>query len=152
MEIELYQRDLPDDFNPGSILAIDTETMGLNIFRDRLCLVQIRNESGQIVLVQIHKGQTEAPNLAILLTNPEVLKIFHFARADMAALWYYLDIKVGPVYCTKIASRLARTNAQSHGLKALVQDLLGIELSKEQQVSDWGVEELSKEQLGICCF
>ena len=146
MEIELYQRDLPEDFDPGSILAIDTETMGLNIFRDRLCLVQMRSESGHIVLVQIHKGQTTAPNLTALLTDPKVMKIFHFARADMAALYYYLNIEVEPVYCTKIASRLARTNAQSHGLKALVQDLLGIELSKEQQVSDWGVAKLSNEQ------
>ncbi len=147
MEFELYQRDLPDDFESGSILAIDTETMGLNLFRDRLCLVQMKSESGRIVLVQIHKEQREAPNLTSLLSNPDVLKIFHFARADMATLLYYLGVDVGPVYCTKIASRLARTNAQSHGLKALVQDLLGIELSKEQQVSDWGVEDLSHEQI-----
>lgn len=147
MEFEIYQKDLPDDFDPGSILAIDTETMGLNLFRDRLCLVQMRSESGRVVLVQIHKGQMEAPNLATLLTDPKVLKVFHFARADMAALWFYLQIDVEPVYCTKIASRLARTNAQSHGLKALVEDLLGIKLSKQQQVSDWGVGKLTKEQI-----
>lgn len=147
MEFELYQKDLPDSFDPGSILAIDTETMGLTIHRDRLCLIQMRNEAGQIVMVQIHVGQSEAPNLTNMLSDPKVLKIFHFARADMAMLKFNLGVDVAPVYCTKIASRLCRTNTQSHGLKSLVEDLLGIELSKEKQVSDWGAEELSREQL-----
>ena len=147
MEFELYQKDLPDSFDPGSILAIDTETMGLTIHRDRLCLIQMRTEAGQIVMVQIHMGQSEAPNLTNRLSDPKVLKIFHFARADMAMLKFNLGVDVAPVYCTKIASRLCRTNTQSHGLKSLVEDLLGIELSKEKQVSDWGAEELSREQL-----
>ena len=147
MEFELYQKDLPDSFDPGSILAIDTETMGLTIHRDRLCLIQMRNEAGKIVMVQIHMGQSEAPNLTNMLSDPKVLKIFHFARADMAMLKFNLGVDVAPVYCTKIASRLCRTNTQSHGLKSLVEDLLGIELSKEKQVSDWGAEELSREQL-----
>lgn len=147
MQFKLYQKDLPDDFDPGSILAVDTETMGLNIFRDRLCLVQMRSEAGQVVLVQIHKGQTKAPNLTSILTDPKVIKIFHFARADMAMLKYYLGVLVEPVYCTKIASQLTRTNVQSHGLKALVQDLLGVEISKQQQGSDWGAEQLTQDQI-----
>ena len=143
----LYQGDLPDDLDLGPIVAVDSETMGLNPIRDRLCLVQLSSGDGNAHLVQIAKGQTSAPNLCALMSNPDVLKIFHFARFDLAAMYHYLDVTVAPVYCTKIASKLVRTFTDKHGLKDLCKDLLSVDISKQQQSSDWGAPELSNDQL-----
>ena len=142
----LYKRDLPDGLDLGPIVAIDCETMGLNPHRDRLCLVQMSGGDGEAHLVQIEKGQTEAPNLAAMLTNPEVLKLFHFGRFDIAAMHNTFGALAAPVYCTKIASKLVRTYTDRHGLKYLCQELLGVDISKQQQSSDWGSEELSEAQ------
>ena len=147
MSIHLHRGDLPSGLTWGRSAAVDTETMGLNPGRDRLCLVQLSAGDGVCHLVQIAPGQTEAPLLAALLTDPKVLKIFHFARFDLGILKHALGLAVAPVYCTKIASRLARTFSDRHGLKDLCKDLLGIELSKQQQSSDWGAADLSTEQL-----
>jgi ribonuclease D len=147
MKIRLHRGDLPADLSLGSVIAVDTETMGLNPRRDRLCLVQLSSGDGNAELVQIPLGARSAPNLKRLLEDPQVLKIFHFARFDVAALKQGLDIDCRPVYCTKIASRLVRTFTDRHGLKDLCKDLLGIELSKQQQSSDWGAPELTPEQL-----
>jgi ribonuclease D len=147
MTIRLHIGDLPDDFSPGESVAIDTETLGLNPHRDRLCLVQLSRGDGEADLVQIARGQTQAPNLVRLLTDPAVAKIFHFARFDLAILQKTFGRRVGPVYCTKIASRLTRTYTDRHGLKDLTRDLLGVEISKQQQSSDWGAEKLSEAQL-----
>lgn len=146
MTIHLYQNDLPDGLDLGPIVAIDCETMGLNPHRDRLCLVQMSGGDGNAHLVQIAKGQTEAPNLARLLRDPATLKLFHFGRFDIAAMYHAFGALAAPVYCTKIASRLIRTYTDRHGLKTLVQELLEIDISKQQQMSDWGAEELSKAQ------
>lgn len=147
MTIRLHRGDLPNlDRYPESV-AIDTETMGLNPHRDRLCVVQLSNGDGTADVVQIAKGQQEAPNLKRLLGDPNVLKIFHFARFDLAILFHALGVMPSPVYCTKIASRLARTYTDRHGLKDLSRELLGVELSKQQQSSDWGAETLSDAQL-----
>ena len=143
----LHLSDLPDGLDFGPIVAIDTETMGLNPHRDRLCLVQLSAGNGDTHLVQIVRGQTRAPNLERLLTNPEVLKLFHFGRFDIAALKAAFGVLTAPVYCTKIASKLIRTFTDRHGLKYLVQDLLGIDISKQQQMSDWGAETLTEAQL-----
>jgi ribonuclease D len=143
----LHLSDLPDGLDFGLIVAIDTETMGLNPHRDRLCLVQLSAGNGDTHLVQIVRGQTSAPNLERLLTNPEVLKLFHFGRFDIAALKAAFGVLTAPVYCTKIASKLIRTFTDRHGLKYLVQDLLGIDISKQQQMSDWGAETLTEAQL-----
>lgn len=143
----LHLSDLPDGLDFGPIVAIDTETMGLNPHRDRLCLVQLSSGNGDTHLVQIVRGQTNAPNLERLLTNPEVLKLFHFGRFDIAALKAAFGVLTAPVYCTKIASKLIRTFTDRHGLKYLVQDLLGIDISKQQQMSDWGAETLTEAQL-----
>ena len=143
----LHLSDLPDGLDFGPIVAIDTETMGLNPHRDRLCLVQLSAGNGDTHLVQIVRGQTKAPNLERLLTNPEVLKLFHFGRFDIAALKAAFGVLTAPVYCTKIASKLIRTFTDRHGLKYLVQDLLGIDISKQQQMSDWGAETLTEAQL-----
>jgi ribonuclease D len=145
--IHLHKNDLPAGIDFGSIVAVDTETMGLNPQRDRLCLVQLSDGKGDAHLVQFAKGQYNAPNLKALLINNNVTKLFHFARFDMASMMAYLGVMTGPVYCTKIASRLARTFTDRHGLKDLTKDLLGVEISKQQQSSDWGNGELSKEQL-----
>ncbi len=145
--IHLHKNDLPAGLNFGPIVAVDTETMGLNPQRDRLCLVQLSDGKGDAHLVQFAKGQYNAPNLKALMVNPNVTKLFHFARFDMASIMAYLGVMTGPVYCTKIASRLARTFTDRHGLKDLTKDLLGIEISKQQQSSDWGSGDLSKEQL-----
>jgi ribonuclease D len=142
----LYQNDLPSDLDLGPVVAIDTETMGLNHRRDRLCLVQLSSGDGQAHLVQI-TDDYDAPNLRALLTDPARLKLFHFARFDIAALKAYLGVVTQPVYCTKIASRLVRTFTDRHGLKDLVRDVLGIEISKQMQSSDWGAATLSPEQL-----
>jgi ribonuclease D len=152
MTIRLHHGDLPDDYRPGESVAIDTETLGLNPHRDRLCLVQLSRGDGEADLVQIArgqsaKGQAGAPNLVRVLVDPAVTKIFHFARFDLAILQKTFGQRVGPVYCTKIASRLTRTYTDRHGLKDLTRDLLGVEISKQQQTSDWGAEKLSEAQL-----
>jgi ribonuclease D len=147
MNIRLHRGDLPADLSLGSVVAVDTETMGLNPRRDRLCLVQLSSGDGNCELVQIPQGPHQAPNLTRLMQDPAVLKIFHFARFDVTALKQSLGINCRPVYCTKIASRLVRTFTDRHGLKDLCKDLLGIELSKQQQSSDWGAPELTPEQL-----
>ncbi len=147
MTNHLYKGDLPDDLDLGPVVAIDCETMGLNPHRDRLCVVQLSGGDGNAHLVQVAKGQTEAPNLARLLTDPQVLKLFHFGRFDIAAMYNAFGALTAPVYCTKIASRLVRTYTDRHGLKALTQELLGVDISKQQQSSDWGAETLSDAQL-----
>jgi len=147
MSHKVYARDLPDDLDLGSEVAIDCETMGLHPHRDRLCVVQLSNGDGSAHLVQIEKGQTSAPNLERLLTDPKVLKLFHFGRFDIAALQNTFGVVTAPVYCTKIASRLVRTYTDRHGLKALLQELLGIDISKQQQSSDWGAPDLSQAQV-----
>lgn len=143
----IYQNDLPDDLDLGPIVAIDTETMGLNPHRDRLCLVQLSSGNGDAHLVQITQDQTEALNLCKLLVNPDQLKLFHFGRFDIAVMQHRFGALAAPVYCTKIASKLVRTYTDRHGLKNLLQELLGIDISKQQQSSDWGAETLSEEQI-----
>jgi ribonuclease D len=147
LSIHLHKGDLPAGLTWGAAVAVDTETMGLHPGRDRLCLVQLSAGDGVCHLVQIAPGQTEAPRLAALLTDPQVLKLFHFARFDLGILKHALGLGVAPVYCTKIASRLVRTFTDRHGLKDLARDLLGVELSKQQQSSDWGAPDLTAEQL-----
>ena len=151
MTIELHRGDLPAGLKLGPVVAVDTETMGLNPMRDRLCLVQLSQGDGICHLVQIAKppkGQrVSAPNLKALLEDRNVLKLFHFARFDLSALKVNLDIDCAPVYCTKIAAKLVRTFTDRHGLKDLCKELLGIDLSKQQQSSDWGAAELTQEQL-----
>ena len=143
----LYQNDLPDDLDLGNTVAIDCETMGLNPMRDRLCVVQMSGGDGNAHLLQIAKGQTEAPNLCRMLADPDVLKLFHFGRFDIAAMQNAFGTVTAPVYCTKIASRLVRTYTDRHGLKNLLQELLGVDVSKQQQSSDWGADELTKAQI-----
>lgn len=143
----LYQNDLPDDLDLGPIVAIDCETMGLHPHRDRLCVVQMSGGDGNAHLVQVAKGQTEAPNLCRMLADPDVLKLFHFGRFDIAAMQNAFGTVTAPVYCTKIASRLIRTYTDRHGLKNLLQELLSVDVSKQQQSSDWGAAELSKAQI-----
>lgn len=148
MTIRLHRGDLPADFQPGPILAIDTETLGLNPQRDRLCVVQLSRGDGTADVVQIPKGAPVPANLCRILADPAVLKLFHFARFDIAALNKAFGVVTAPVYCTKIASKLVRTYTDRHGLKDLVREFLGVELSKQQQSSDWGAETLSDAQLG----
>ncbi len=147
----LYKGDLPDGLSLGPVVAIDSETMGLNVGRDRLCLVQLSGGDGNAHLVQMpmpgKHGRMEAPNLARLLADPDVLKLFHFGRFDIAVLRHHLGVLTAPVYCTKIASRLVRTYTDRHGLKDLARDTIGIDLSKQQQSSDWGAETLTPEQM-----
>jgi ribonuclease D len=147
VSIHLHHGDLPHGLAFGASVAIDTETMGLDPHRDRLCLAQLSAGDGVCHLVQFGKGAYDAPRLKALLVDPAVLKIFHFGRFDIAMLQQHLGVLARPVYCTKIASRLARTFTDRHGLKDLARELLGIELSKQQQSSDWGASELSDEQL-----
>lgn len=147
MTNHLYKHDLPDGLDLGSIVAIDCETMGLHPHRDRLCVVQLSGGDGHAHIVQIAKGQVEAPNLARLLENPEVLKLFHFGRFDIAAMYHAFGALAQPVYCTKIASKLVRTFTDRHGLKYLLQDLVGVDVSKQQQQSDWGATDLTKAQM-----
>lgn len=147
MKIKLYQNDLPDGLDLGPLVAIDTETLGLNPFRDRLCLAQLSGGDGVCHAVQFVAGAYDAPNLKRLLADPKVTKLFHFARFDVAMFQRYLGVTVSPVYCTKIASKLVRTYTDKHGLKDLVRELLGVDLSKEQQSSDWGAKDLSEKQL-----
>jgi ribonuclease D len=147
VKIKLHTGDLPENVDLGSIVAVDTETLGLNPFRDRLCLVQLSAGDDTCHAVHFTSPHINAPNLARLVSDPGVLKLFHFARFDMGTLKRHLGVTVGPVYCTKIASRLARTYTDKHGLKDLVRELLGVDLSKEQQSSDWGAAKLSEKQL-----
>jgi len=143
----LYKNDLPDDLDLGPVVAIDCETMGLHPHRDRLCVVQMSGGDGNAHLVQVEKGQTSAPNLCRMLADPDVLKLFHFGRFDIAAMQNAFGTVTAPVYCTKIASRLIRTYTDRHGLKNLLQELLGVDVSKQQQSSDWGADELTKAQI-----
>lgn len=146
MTIYLYQGDLPDGLSFGPIVAIDTETMGLDPRRDRLCLVQLSSGDGHAHLVQIARGQTSAPNLERLLTDPSVTKLFHFGRFDIAALKQALGVVTAPVWCTKIAAKLVRTFTDRHGLKYLLMELVGVDVSKQQQTSDWGAKVLNDAQ------
>ena len=143
----LHKGDLPDGLDLGPLVAIDCETMGLNFNRDRLCLVQLSSGNGVAHMVQIEVGQNSAPNLCKLLSNEETLKIFHFGRFDIAALLNAFGVMTRPVYCTKIASKLVRTYTDRHGLKNLLQELLDIDISKQQQSSDWGAAALTDAQL-----
>lgn len=147
LKTQLHQNDLPGGLGFGDSVAIDSETMGLNLERDRLCLIQLSAGDGTCHLVQFRDGDYQAPNLKALLTDPAVTKLFHFARFDLAVIERHLGVTCGPVYCTKTASRLVRTFTDRHGLKDLCKDLLGVEISKQQQTSDWGAAELSAEQL-----
>ena len=147
MKIHLHQGDLPNGLDLGKLVAIDTETLGLNPHRDRLCLAQLSAGDGVCHAVQFKAGQYAAPNLKRLLGDPSVTKLFHFARFDIAMFRRYLNQVCAPIYCTKIASKLVRTYTDRHGLKDLVRELLNIDLSKEQQSSDWGADELSEKQL-----
>jgi ribonuclease D len=147
MAIKLHRGDLPAEVSFGPVVAIDTETMGLNPHRDRLCLVQLSAGDGNAHLVQMPKGPHLAPRLAALLSDPKVLKLFHFGRFDIAVLEHALGVRCEPVWCTKIAAKLTRTFTDRFGLKDLCRELLGVELSKQQQSSDWGADTLSEEQL-----
>jgi ribonuclease D len=147
MTVTLHLNDLPKGVDFGNAVAIDTETMGLNPHRDRLCVVQLSGGDGNAHLVQFSKGGFEAPRLKALLENPKVVKIFHFGRFDIAVLKHYLGADTAPVYCTKIAAKLVRTFTDRHGLKDLCRELLGVEISKQQQTSDWGQEVLTPEQM-----
>lgn len=146
MTIHNHINDLPDGLSLGPIVAIDTETMGLDPRRDRLCVVQLSSGDGHAHLVQIDRGQTAAPNLERLLTDPAILKLFHFGRFDIAALQNAFGIRTAPVWCTKIASRMTRTFTDRHGLKYLLIELLGVDVSKQQQTSDWGAATLTEAQ------
>ncbi|MBB3994066.1 ribonuclease D [Sulfitobacter undariae] len=147
MTNRVYQNDLPDGLDLGAMVAIDCETMGLHPHRDRLCLVQLSSGDGHAHLVQIARGQTEAPNLCRLLEDPNILKLFHFGRFDIAALLNTFGTITAPVYCTKIASRLVRTYTDRHGLAKLLNELLKVDISKQQQSSDWGAPKLTKAQI-----
>ena len=146
MTVKLHKGDLPDNIDFGKSVAVDTETLGLNPHRDKLCLVQLSAGDGNAHLVQLDRSSYDAPNLKALMANQDVLKIFHFARFDVAVLKAYLDVDVTPVYCTKIASKLVRTYTDRHGLKELVREMVGVDLSKQQQSSDWGLPVLSEAQ------
>ena len=146
-KITLHQGDLPDDLTFGDAVAIDCETMGLDPHRDRLCLVQLSAGDGTAHLVQVARGQASAPNLERLLSDPDVTKLFHYGRFDIAAMYHAFGALAAPVWCTKIASRLVRTYTDRHGLKALLHELLGEDISKMQQTSDWGAETLTEAQM-----
>ena len=147
MANHLYKHDLPDGLDLGPVVAIDCETMGLNPIRDRLCVVQLSGGDGDAHVVQVAQGQTEAPNLVRLLNDRDVLKLFHFGRFDIAAMRHAFGALAAPVYCTKIASKLVRTYTDRHGLKNLLDELLGIDISKQQQSSDWGAKTLTEAQV-----
>ena len=147
MTIRFHEGDLPAGADFGDAVAIDTETMGLHPHRDRLCVVQLSRGDGSADVVRIARDQTRAPNLEALLADPGVVKIFHFARFDIAALFNRFGVMTSPVYCTKIASKLVRTYTDRHGLKDLLRELTGVEISKQQQSSDWGADTLSEAQL-----
>ncbi len=143
----LYKNDIPDDLDLGNVVAIDCETMGLNPHRDRLCLIQMSSGDGNAHLVQIESGVAQAPNLVQMLADPNVLKLFHFGRFDIAVLLHHFGVLTAPVYCTKIVSKLVRTYTDRHGLKVLLDQMLKIDISKQQQQTDWGAAELSEAQL-----
>jgi ribonuclease D len=147
LKIRLHKDDLPDGLSLGPQIAIDTETLGLNPVRDRLCLVQLSAGDGTAHLVQFSRDSYQAPNLKRLLGDSNVLKLYHFARFDLATMRRYLGVMAGPVYCTRTASKLARTYTDKHGLKDLVKELLDVDLSKQQQSSDWGAQTLTEQQL-----
>lgn len=147
MTNHLHQGDLPPGLDLGPVVAIDSETMGLHPHRDRLCVVQLSAGDGDAHLVQFARGRYDAPNLRALLTDPNRLKLFHFARFDIAVMRHYLGVVTQPVYCTKIAARLVRTYTDRYGLKDLCKELVGVELSKQQQSSDWGADTLTEEQI-----
>jgi ribonuclease D len=147
MANHLYKNDLPDELDLGPVVAIDCETMGLHPHRDRLCVVQLSSGDGNAHLVQVSQDQSEAPNLTRMLADPEVLKLFHFGRFDIAVMLYRFGVVTAPVYCTKIASKLVRTYTDRHGLKNLLQEMLSIDISKQQQSSDWGADTLTKAQI-----
>jgi ribonuclease D len=147
MAIQLHHGDLPADFVAAGPIAVDTETMGLQPARDRLCLLQLCTAGGEVHLVKFSGRSYRAPRLCALLADPAILKIFHFARFDVAVLHHFLGVQVAPIWCTKIASRLVRTYTDRHGLKDLSREVLGIELNKQEQSSDWGADELSEAQL-----
>ena len=147
MTYTLHQGDLPDGLDLGPVVAIDTETMGLQVHRDRLCLAQLSAGDGTAHLVQFQAGHYDAPNLRRLLADPNVLKLFHFARFDLAAMGHWLGAWAAPVYCTKVASKLVRSFTDKHGLKDLCKELIGVDIAKQQQSSDWGAPTLSEEQL-----
>ena len=147
MTNHLHQNDLPDGLDLGPAVAIDCETMGLNPHRDRLCVVQLSAGDGHAHIVQIARGQTSAPNIERILSDPSILKIFHFGRFDIAAMYNAFGALAAPVYCTKIASKLIRTYTDRHGLKNLLEELLDFDISKQQQMSDWGAETLTSAQL-----
>lgn len=147
MTIRLHRGDLPGPIPSGSVVAIDTETLGLNPHRDRLCVVQLSLGDGTADVIQIEPGQKKAPQLVRMLKDKSILKLFHFARFDLAVLEHTFGVRASPVYCTKIASRLTRTYTDRHGLKDLCRELIGVEISKQQQSSDWGAETLSEAQL-----
>jgi ribonuclease D len=146
MTVKLYRGDLPADFNPGPAIAVDTETLGLKPGRDRLCVVQISTGDGNAVLVQFDGKSYDAPRLKAVMEDPAVIKIFHFARFDVAVMKHYLGANTTPLFCTKIASKLVRTYTDRHGLKDILRELLGIEANKQQQSSDWGSHVLSDAQ------
>ena len=146
MTIHIHRGDLPDGLDLGPVVAIDTETMGLDPRRDRLCLVQLSSGDGNAHLVRVARGQTRAPNLERMLADPGTVKLFHFARFDIAALKAAFGVVTAPVWCTKVASKLVRTFTDRHGLKYLLQDLIGVDISKQQQTSDWGAAELTDAQ------
>lgn len=143
----LHKGDLPERLDLGTVVAVDSETMGLIPHRDPLCVVQLSAGDGNAHLVQLDRKTYEAPRLKALLANTQILKIFHFARFDVAAFKHWLDVETAPVYCTKIASKLCRTYTDRHGLKDVTRELLGVDMSKQQQSSDWGAEELSEAQV-----
>ena len=147
MTNHLYKDDLPEGLNLGKVVAVDSETMGLDTMRDRLCVVQLSSGDGDAHLVQLDRDNYDAPRLKALLTDPGVLKIFHFARFDIAAFRHWLGVETAPIYCTKIASKLVRTYTDKHGLKDLTRELLGVDMSKQQQSSDWGADELTPAQI-----
>ncbi len=147
MANHLHKGDLPEGLDLGPVVAVDSETMGLDTRRDRLCVVQLSAGDGDAHLVQLAQGDYDAPNLKRLLSDPSVLKLFHFARFDIAAFKHWLGVETAPLYCTKIASKLTRTYTDRHGLKDLARELLGVDISKQQQSSDWGAENLSQAQI-----
>ncbi|MCH7630290.1 MAG: ribonuclease D [Proteobacteria bacterium] len=147
MAINFHEGDLPESVKLGKVIAVDTETMGLKPHRDRLCLVQLSAGDGDAHLVRLKKDAYQAPNLKKILGDPGILKIFHFARFDLAVIQKYLSVKATPVYCTKLASKLSRTSVDRHGLKDLCRDLLEVEISKTKQCSDWGAEIYDQAQL-----
>ena len=147
MTIFFHKNDLPVNVNFTNSVAIDTETMGLNILRDRLCLLQISGGDGNAHVVQFEQNNYNALNLKKILSDESIQKIFHFARFDLSAIKHYLNVEIKNIYCTKIASRLIRTYTDSHGLKSICEELLGVEISKKQQSSDWGNGEISEKQL-----